>query len=541
MVGQHPPKDKSTVAGEAALLQEIMIEFPAEFLHPSLELIDLPGLATTNRQDVLGTKAFLSEIDGAFLMERASNNIYKNTVFEEFMRAFEGVHRDFRSRIWLVLTYWEGLRRHLIHGGDEHEETTFGTISKTMEKLGLEPDRVVFVGNKHHEDVNAGKSRQFLADQLHVELLAGGALGFPEAVHREPAFERSYQALFEDGGIQYLRDRIKDELFPIIREKRTSDVKNELLSLADEIARRVKAIVRSVKINTGTRDERDEWLAAVHKTLGILKRRRQSQCELAALLEGQAHEHIDHLIKKVDGATDHLADETESVGLNYKRLSESLRDKSHELAFDAIHGYFADTKKALVEALRAAAKHIPACANSPLDELESKFAGPHPKAMAAFSEPIEHFTQWKIPEATARAPLSIQDYRLVMYRKVPQVVYEVHQRMHHFLGECLSDLKTSIQFQDGPSGAAVSTDLNAQLERIENMKRLIEGGGNGSPHLAGRPLMAVDATKAEVRASHQTNSGAERMMERAAEQIPLRAGGASADDGADWRIEEANF
>lgn len=478
---QHPPDLEKALPSETTLIEEISVEIPAKFIHENLELIDLPGLGTTNKQDILGTTRFLRELDAAFMLAKATDNLANNRTFEEFLDAWSMVHRNVAERIWLTLTFWCGIGRHLIHGRDvqnpsQGRQTVFDTIQEMAVKLGFNLERIVFLDNEFHRQVRRGVDKAQCFSELRVDLV-NGIPQTPSSLtkHRlKPVFE----AMFDDGGVSTIRSKIENELFPVIRQQQTELLSQSLLGLAGKIRTRIQSLIRASSLSVNSGDERDSWLNKIHELLGVVMGRNNKDKELANFLTEQVHQHINLLLASVSKTTSRLDAETESLSDNFKSLVDTLGEKSTLLVFDKEIGYFKATSDYLSKSLEeyASKSKLPLGTNSPAFEFSAKVKDVPQVVLSRLRRPLELLKNWAIPAESMNAALTVDEYTLVMHRVVPQVVFEIHQQINHILGSVLLELQASVAHYKSDSATGLtSKDLSVFLEELSKFEASLKG------------------------------------------------------------------
>ncbi|HBJ33973.1 MAG TPA: hypothetical protein DDZ51_04250 [Planctomycetaceae bacterium] len=490
---QHPSKSERTIPTEYTLLEEIELELPHKRMHPNLELIDLPGLGTTKKQDELGTMQFLRELDGAFLLEKANGNLSSNQAFEDFVTTLRKNDRNFSERIWLLLTYFEGLAEHLIHGdgtGGKGDSTLFDTIVVLLATLKLPHDRILMLANDYHKKLREANGNAVKVDQQLVRLHLGkdhqGGIDYPAKLKQHPGLLGAFKDMVDDGGIDRLRKCIEQELYSSIRVSRIASVTKQINELSQRVANRISTFEAAARFDGGTRDQRQQWLSSVFSVLGALTGTSNKNDSLVSQLKARLDDDLKGMAEIAKANTQHLHDGHETLTENFERLSKTLQQVGQETLVTSRQGSLSHSL-ALVESSlteEARQRNLNTDDNSPLGLFKAKALALIDDPPPQIRRPCLHLADWSVPDENGPLKLPVDQYITVIDRVVARTVYETHLRIHYLIADQLCDLRFAIKSLDEQQQGRPESTAE-WLENSRSQMQSIQG-------LLHQPIESVD-------------------------------------------------
>jgi hypothetical protein len=283
----HKPAD--TAPSPYLLLEEALIHFQTDVIHPELELIDLPGLGAHVSIDTITSRERLLELDGAlvFLSVKARTDEVAEKVFAKLREAYRG---DFVGRVWLVLTNFDTLGTDFLHGSQGSNENGFDGIARLADRHRVPLEQVYLVSNylprTVARDANGKLDRR----------AAAAAVGFqpdeiPPGLDRHPGLLTAYHAIFEDGGLGRLRALLREGLLPIVH-KRTQDWITQRLC---EVCKRLRGPLELARSRS-----RDDLLPDVNKCLAVVHAQLSALSGRTTLFEPHATTLRDELLRQFE-------------------------------------------------------------------------------------------------------------------------------------------------------------------------------------------------------------------------------------------------
>ena len=251
---QHINHDKTDTAPSNLLLDVVEIGLRSQRIVPELEMIDLPGLGQGARDTYL-TRKFLPQLDGTLIFYKAQNftEHVGEEAFASLREVFEG---QIKGRVWLVVTYFDGLTREHLYGRRDNQVTAFDYLDKLLKDNRMTPDMVCFLSKKLYDPVQAtGKNND--------RLTAKRTLGIrdeddypPRLGQMDPALRTAFDELLKDGGIDHLRRLITHKVADEVRQQTSQWCGRKLQSIQTDLTAVLRNEVKVAEMG-------DDWIIQV--------------------------------------------------------------------------------------------------------------------------------------------------------------------------------------------------------------------------------------------------------------------------------------
>ena len=432
----HPLDKNNRLATPAVsanrLLWQGEIDLANEVLPPTLEMVDLPGLAAGKYHDTCVTMDVLRNtggdgLDGAlvFLNSGQLDNSSVDTLVMELQQNWRAKGRD---RVWLILTCYDVLT-------DAHLGATgnwMDSVPGKLQSLEISPNCMFIVSNKVIETHNKNPGKSSPEER---EDLSGGTLGRPwddehlqAHLNRHPAFGQLVREVYLNGGMQNLRQALVTRL--------ANDISNE-------VAAEVRQLLASASGNLDNIRRQFEF----RKKQKPDDRRKILQC--AARVDGIIHECKKGLEEFRKATTDLAATlrstmQTQSGVANIKQINPALIPTTFPLLADALEQALSSQVMKSCEELYNRVKgeleksNLPAI---PLKNAESVTAAWEKSRAAVVEEVLDASKpRFAIPVVTDDLPrlrLAASQFNNIFEEKIRSVTIET---MHEIKTRLIADL-----------------------------------------------------------------------------------------------------
>ena len=470
-IAKHPQSANASEPAQSTLLSEIAVDLPLEFLHPNLELIDLPGFRTTQSQDEEHTASFMVQLDGTFFVTSVDDKYKSSKDLDELYKKMLRRDPDFPDRMWLVLNKWGKLNHDALEVNGENSR--FRTICETAEKFQADLNRIVMVENEYFDLLKESDDKSFTRAQSFKFWKKGTAPAdyVPKnlADHQRTPLLQAFEQMMDHGGIDELRRRISQELYPRIQQKKTSELRSAISNAIEQLQKRIKWLRQ--EFDFGSSDERTLWRKSIIDLGEAVKGNRNgsvgAESELSNAIWQECFQHYQLLSKRISNAASNLNVQSSpaEVEENYSECINDWEETStnyflgDEMALDrisdkVIHCFLEVAKQNEVESVKSIDSDQPDLLprESPIRKFRSIAESKDAQLITKIREVLGSYRSLNISEIRKHegVELSALDYKKIMRRKCHRVGIEIQRCISDHLITCISELR------------AVIANLNAQ-------------------------------------------------------------------------------
>jgi hypothetical protein len=202
------------------LLTDAVIDFETTKIDLALELIDLPGLGAHVSVDSILSNQFMEDLDGAlvFVSFKARADVTTEHILARLRHLWEG---QFEGRVWLVFTNVDTLTGGYLQGDD----TAFDSLDRFVARHAVPVSQVCLVSNSVYDQPRSSDGK---ANPVEAARIIGVPVPAPDApverlippqVSKYPDLVPAFKEVMADGGIEHLRDLLRQRLVPHVRRK----------------------------------------------------------------------------------------------------------------------------------------------------------------------------------------------------------------------------------------------------------------------------------------------------------------------------------
>jgi hypothetical protein len=270
----HPDGDYSV--SDRLLVHEVEIQFATNRIHLELEMIDLPGLGTVNATDDLTTELYLPGLAAAVVFRQATRPPDPHTNL--LLNRLQGRFGDqMRERVWLCLTWFEGLGKEFLYGtpGQENPRTIFDNIMDTLvysqdagtDQLDIDNLTLVSKGCYDLRDEPRARKVERVSSFWPKDATTGQPIPPPGLEKYPRLWERIRDSLFVDGGIGRLREQLQVTLALRVKKAVEEKARRELKGLKEDIRSLLESAIVHIKTagQQGTLLCAQEWKEALRR------------------------------------------------------------------------------------------------------------------------------------------------------------------------------------------------------------------------------------------------------------------------------------
>jgi len=245
----------------------VEIEFETDNISDELEMIDLPGLAASDWDDMI-TGEFLPDLDAALYFLNCEGNINDNA-FNNFVEQMQGQFgRDLTGRLWVVAFHVESPSEIKVEG-DEHGNSFFDSIENSISEKNIPLKQVVFISNLWYQQFLQDEwdaKAHFSRSPFNFSFDENGDFRLSDAWEKHSELAASFKRMFTQGGIDELRDLMQS----VIAEKVKQHVDRKCRRDLNRLRQDLEMLVRLMRDRAGMRPEQMFAAGASATSLDIL-------------------------------------------------------------------------------------------------------------------------------------------------------------------------------------------------------------------------------------------------------------------------------
>lgn len=278
-------------ATQFPLLREMVVDYPPEDLGPDglpdgVELLDLPGLVTSDQVDDLVTERLLGGLQAVFVCQ----SLTSGPALPLLARLHEPAHRDrLRQRIWLVLTQADT---------PPADPQAWERFQDAQERYDIPASRVLSLRLGDGLAGWPGDEEPFPDDFAATAAppARSSAPAAPGGLPPEPAWQAAYGELARDGGLERWRQAVRDQCAELRREA-AQRAESECRRLQEQLYQVVEAEAQSSVMSPAALANAANWETDLLNLLLELPRDRKLVEEPAAALQETLQERLSELTR----------------------------------------------------------------------------------------------------------------------------------------------------------------------------------------------------------------------------------------------------
>lgn len=314
-IAKHP--EDADVRKES-LLEEIDVCHREIPIPARLELLDMPGLNTTQGQDEAYTLRAAAELDGALIAMNLASNL-KDPGTYKLTTLLSKRFPDLAQRIWIVATKVDTVPRDLLHG--KPGNNLIDSLGKELRRHKIGSDRVMLISNEYRDEVCSRGAKIGDFRTLKLDANPDGTPSFPDAIAADRDFHHAFECLAEDGGFGRLTRTVNNGVADAVLADVNSDVRRRMSNVLSSIEKLLRDAEYVSSMGKSGRALARSWRKEFDKLLDRAIGPDDALIEVGRML-------LSSLIKELDDSTNSVplnADSDRIVQL-VKNLQEDLTE-----------------------------------------------------------------------------------------------------------------------------------------------------------------------------------------------------------------------
>jgi hypothetical protein len=440
------------IPSEKRLIWEVEINFPNEVLPSNIEILDLPGLGSGKYHDDCVTLDILEKtgeegLDGALVFIRSiqQNNDSVNKVLETLQNTWG---RRFKGRVWLVFSQFDALTEEHIN----NNPNWFDETKKICNDYNIPQNCIFFTGNIVYSRIQTYLKETPTVDQNTIfEIARTGTIHnlpldakpFTDTIERFNAgnqpinFKPVLENYYLNGGIEYLRNAIINDLSKMIGEEVADDVQNLTKLLRSDIESSLRILERRRNQTNEDLKNANTCSKQMHNIVRTIKKGmpefKEATTKIRNSLQASALEHA-----LVDDLADMVPDQ---IPVRFPVIAKVLDNKACNLLIDEGVDRIYNSIKTQIQDLPI----FPICNHDSIQLAWQHFQNNDSDA-PSWKEDVPVFNQPELINAITGAanPLDGDQFKILLENKMDVVtlvsMFRLQERVMTHLGKINRDL-----------------------------------------------------------------------------------------------------
>lgn len=503
-IAKHPD---DTDTRRESLLEEIDVCHREIPIPVRLELLDMPGLNTTQGQDEAYTLRAAAELDGALIAMNLGGNLKDPSTYK-LTTLLAKRFPDLAERIWIVATKADTVPRDLLHA--KAGENLIDSLGMELARHKIESDRVMLISNEYRDEIFSNVPKQQAIRTLKMEANPDGSPRLPDAINAHPNFRVAFESLAEDGGFGRLTRTVNTQVTDAVLTQVTSDVMRRIGSLIDSIEKLLREAEHFASLGKSGRTIARQWRKKFDQLLNQSYGSNESLKAVGRLL-------LTSLKKELHDSTKDFP-----AGADNERIVQLIRNLQEDLS-ECAETVFAATGpvqsflKGVASEIADSTRDLPKPSFDPAQELSTRLEAIDAQWMNRLRTDVLSFRNPVLIGLDGKTSLARKDVLDLFEAKIQQVsrqtIYRIENMVRWHIYEVSKKLgRITTEDKDNPTSADDYKHFLTQLEEFKNrLKHLLNP--SGALQTTVKPAASKEPTASSPKVETGVNASPKKVAE----------------------------